>query len=167
VGVVFMVLPMATYDSRTPFPGLNALPPVLGAMLVIWSTSKGSSLLKTLLSWKPVVFVGLISYSLYLWHWPVMVYSHYWITETYSPWVVRVWVVLVSYALAIASWRYVETPFRTKKNDGEKRRSVVTPALAASCAIVVIGGLISQYRGLPQRFPAEIAASDRGVGSFD
>ena len=60
--------------KASPFPGLSALPPVIGAALLIWHTMHGgSSAVSRLLSLAPAVFVGKISYSLYLWHWPVLV----------------------------------------------------------------------------------------------
>ena len=55
------------------FPGLSALTPCVGSALIIGAGESGSSLIGKILSWRPIVFIGLISYSLYLWHWPVIV----------------------------------------------------------------------------------------------
>src|SRR5262249_35408336 len=74
-GLAMIVVPAFAYTPRTPFPGLAALPPCLGTALLIWSNGRGEggapTLVGRVLSWRPVVFVGLISYSLYLWHWPL------------------------------------------------------------------------------------------------
>jgi peptidoglycan/LPS O-acetylase OafA/YrhL len=146
LGLAMMVAPLFLYDSETPFPGLAAVPPCIGAMLVIWSTAARDSVLKKLLSLQPVVFVGLISYSLYLWHWPVKVFSHYWFTGIYSPVVMRLLVVAVSFGLAWISWRYVELPFRNKH-----RRVALRPLLAgavgASVLTLVLGAFIAWRDG--------------------
>ncbi len=64
------------YSQETLFPGASALLPCVGSALIIWAGEGGTSLVGSALSWRPVVFIGLISYSLYLWHWPVIVLRH-------------------------------------------------------------------------------------------
>jgi peptidoglycan/LPS O-acetylase OafA/YrhL len=61
-------------DGSLPFPGLNALPIAVGSALLIYGTSQ-SQWVRPLLSCRPIVFVGKISYSLYLWHWPLIVFT--------------------------------------------------------------------------------------------
>jgi len=116
VGVVLILLPCFVYDHDTPFPGLAALPPVLGAVLLIWSGSFSSPLpaISKLLASRAMVFVGLISYSLYLWHWPIFSFARY---ISIKPMPFHYWVVLiaVSFVLAVASWRFVEIPFRNRR----------------------------------------------------
>ena len=66
------------------------------------------------MAWRPIVFLGLISYSLYLWHWPLFAFAKYWsIGEV--PFAARAMLVLCSAAVATISWRYVETPVPTKR----------------------------------------------------
>jgi peptidoglycan/LPS O-acetylase OafA/YrhL len=60
-------------SAESPFPGWNALPAVLGAALIV-NPASSSSLVAGLLSVRPLHFVGTISYSLYLWHWPLIVF---------------------------------------------------------------------------------------------
>lgn len=157
VGLVMMLAPVAIYDADTPFPGLLAVPPCLGALLVIWATGgeRRPSRLGRVLSVKPLVGVGLISYSLYLWHWPVKVFSHYWFTGLHSPVAMRVGVVLVSFGLAWLSWRYVEKPFRTRRVRVPLRR-LVQGAVAASVVTMGVGAVIAGGDGLPARFPPQI-----------
>ena len=159
IGMALMVIPFFFYHGEMPFPGLAAVPPCLGAMLVIWATDGGPSLLKRVLSLKPVVFVGLISYSLYLWHWPVKVFSHYWFTGIYSPPVMRMLVVVVSFGLAWLSWKYVETPFRSKRGP-VRIRPLMTGAVAATMITLVAGMFISRRGGLPDRFTPAIVRYD-------
>ncbi|HTO03652.1 MAG TPA: acyltransferase, partial [Opitutus sp.] len=158
-GIALMVAPMFLYDRETPFPGLAALPPCIGAMLVIWSTGSGDSVLKKLLSLQPVVFIGLISYSLYLWHWPVKVFTHYWFTGIYSPLIMRLLVVVVSFGLAWVSWRYVELPFRNKHRR-VALRPLLVGAVGASALTLVLGAFIDARKGLPERFPPAVAQYD-------
>ena len=75
LGTLFIAMSVVLYDANTPFPGSNAVLPCLGAALVIHAGHSGTTAVGRLLGTKPVVFVGLISYSLYLWHWPLLVFA--------------------------------------------------------------------------------------------
>ncbi len=114
LGMALILIPCFVYDHETRFPGLTALPPVLGTALVIWSGTLSTQfpLLSRVLAWRPVVFIGLISYSLYLWHWPMLSFSRYQSIKT-LPGLDRLILVLVSVVVATISWRFVETPFRS------------------------------------------------------
>ena len=158
-GMALMIAPMFLYDHETPFPGLAAIPPCLGAVLVIWATGSEAGVLKRVLSWRPSVFIGLISYSLYLWHWPVKVFTHYWFTGLYGPLALRLAVVPVSFALAWLSWRYVETPFRTKRSQFLSTR-IFAGAAAAGVATLLAGAVIAGRDGMPARFPEEVERYD-------
>lgn len=153
-GMALIVGPVFLYRHDTPFPGLAAVPPCLGAALVIWSTAAGTGRLRRLLALRPVVFVGLLSYSLYLWHWPVIVYSDYWRLQP-APLPARLAMVAGSFVLAWLSWRYVETPFRKPATGGSRRR-VIVGALAATGAAGLIGAVISNRGGLPGRFSPDV-----------
>ncbi len=154
-GVVLMVAPMALYDADTPFPGLAAVPPCVGAVLVIWATAGEAGLLKRMLTLRPVVAIGLMSYSLYLWHWPVKVFSHYWFTGLHSPLAMRVAVVGASFGLGWLSWRFIEGPFRRKRSEGATRW-VFAGAGAAVALTFVAGAVVVARNGVPERFPAEV-----------
>lgn len=91
------------------FPGVGALPSVLGACLVIAALHGGGT--NRLLSSRPLVAVGLVSYSLYLWHWPLLAfYRATTIGEGETS--VRLLLCALAVLLAIGSYRYIETPFR-------------------------------------------------------
>ena len=77
LGLGLIVGPALFYGKETAFPGMAAMAPVLGAVLLIGGGSAGGSLVRAMLEWRPVVFVGVISYSLYLVHWPMMAFANY------------------------------------------------------------------------------------------
>jgi len=101
------------YSPDTRFPGAAALLPCVGTAFLIQSNRDSLTSVGTFLATRPVVFVGLISYSLYLWHWPVLVFAEYWTIER-LPLVHRVLLLLGSIGLAALSWKFVETPFRQR-----------------------------------------------------
>ncbi|HEY2110890.1 MAG TPA: acyltransferase family protein [Dongiaceae bacterium] len=158
-GLALILGPAAAYNAATVFPGANALAPCLGAALIIAAGRAGDSWVARLLSWRPLVFIGRISYSLYLWHWPVIVFMIMsgLTPSTHQPSWLKFLAVVSSVILATLSWRYVETPFRTGPRR-PSRRKLFTLAGAAAAALALLGltGTLSQ--GLPGRFPAHSAA---------
>ena len=75
-GLAMIAFSVVFYSERTLFPGLSALVPCVGSALIIGAGETGPSVVSRFLSWRPMVFIGLISYSLYLWHWPIVVLQH-------------------------------------------------------------------------------------------
>ena len=124
-----ILVPVVAYDAATPFPGLAALPPVLGTAALIWLHGGRDSAVKAALRWRPVVFVGLVSYSVYLWHWPIVVFDRIVLGE---PTPARsLACVAVSLALGAASWRWIERPFRDPSGPLRGRRAAFAAAGAA------------------------------------
>lgn len=123
VGLAGILIPVFCYSKQTLFPGLAALPPVLGAALFIFANNRRSeadpeTCSARSLRFKPVVFIGLISYSLYLWHWPIMALSNYWFLQPEAGLGRYGWplaMIAVSVVLACLSYKFIETPFREKK----------------------------------------------------
>jgi len=80
LGLALVVYCIGFYSEKTLFPGQNAILPVLGAAMIIHGNgndNKGNGVIGKLLSIRPLVAVGLISYSLYLWHWPIVAFTRY------------------------------------------------------------------------------------------
>lgn len=154
IGLLAILLPYFLYDDTMTFPGLSALPPVLGTALVIAGGQGRGSLpfASRLLRLRPLVFVGLASYSLYLWHWPVLAFARYsLLTPPHLG--ERLVFVATGMALGVASWRFVERPFR--------RRSVLAsrPRLMTATAFVFLtmlggGPAIRQGEGFKERLPS-------------
>ena len=153
-GIAAIAWPSFFYDGATPFPGPAALAPCLGAALIIYSNLGQPTRLGRMLSHRSAVFVGLLSYSLYLWHWPVLAFCHYWF-GAYPPLGPRLFAILLSLLLGWVSWRFVETPMRKARPWSEGRFAFVS-AGAATAAILGTGLLIMNARGFPDRFDDEV-----------
>ncbi|EAW42155.1 Acyltransferase 3 [marine gamma proteobacterium HTCC2080] len=109
-GLLAVIVPVLMFSELTATPGPLLLVPTLGACLLIWLTP-ATSYVRRLLSLKWLVGLGLISYSLYLWHQPVLVFGRIIIGEALGfEW--RIAMLLGTFPLAILSWRYIERPFR-------------------------------------------------------
>nr|WP_150290806.1 acyltransferase family protein [Sphingobium estronivorans] len=150
------------FSNATVFPGVNALFPVLGAMLILHAGLTGS-LVNRLLGQAVPVAIGRISYSLYLWHWPIIVF---WTYRTDGDWRLReqLLVMLLSLLVAWISWRFVEEPFRRSRSFTTGR------AFAFAGALVMTGGgagaLLYFSDGLPSRVAPSVAALDAASRSM-
>ncbi|MDO7897041.1 acyltransferase family protein [Pseudomonas citrulli] len=141
-----------TLSPESPFPGLNALMPCLGAALLILAGAQTQS---RLLDNRPMVFIGLISYSLYLWHWPLIAYLHYLGIAMTLP--VGISLLAVSVALSWWSWRYVEVPFRRSGAQLPFSRVLGLRFIMPAAALAVVATLSLQWNGFPQRFVPQVA----------
>ena len=151
-GVAMIAWSVVSFSVATEFPGLNALWPCVGAALIIHSSD--GTLVGRLLSLRPVVFIGLISYSLYLWHWSLLVLADQ-ATETGLSSRGVLAVIAASFVLAVASWRFVEQPFRGRHSSLTRPRLFGFAAAAMAVAIVA-GALGALSEGWPQRFDPDV-----------
>ncbi|MFN3857423.1 MAG: acyltransferase family protein [Caulobacter sp.] len=149
VGILGIIVVSLVYDTRTPFPSWTAALPVLATALVIWAGQGGSTFVGRLLSWRPIVFVGLISYSLYLWHWPAIVLLRAARSELPSAWE-NLAAVGVGAVAAWLSYRFLETPVRRRLDLFPNRRLLAGAAVGV--AVIAAGaGAIAATGGAPQR----------------
>jgi peptidoglycan/LPS O-acetylase OafA/YrhL len=156
VGLAMVLGPCLVYQSSTPFPGLAALVPCVGAGLIIAAGRDGPNLVGRLLSLPPAVFIGRISYSLYLWHWPIIVFSGMGMTliKGLTQHQTQLFLLALSIAAATLSWRFVEGPFRPRRA-GVPPRAVFRVAATAIAGVAIFGGALWLSHGLPGRFPAD------------
>jgi peptidoglycan/LPS O-acetylase OafA/YrhL len=155
LGLAMIGFAIIAYTVETPFPGAAAVIPCVGAALIIAAGRSGTSLVARGLSMRPVVFVGLISYSLYLWHWPVIYFlrADAEVLTNRS----RLSIFLCSVALATLSWQFIEKPFRrgfvTTRN-----RQVVACGLMGLGTVAAVALFLVTEHGLPARFSPEARA---------
>lgn len=159
-GLALIVAPALLYDTQTPFPGVAAVPPVVGTVLLLGASA--SVINRRFLSLPVMRFFGLISYSLYLWHWPLISVTRLVLVHEPSL-VLRACLLLVSIALAWASYRWIEQPFR--RTGLPASRSLRRYAAAMGVFALALGSAIALH-GYPQRwsrsFVAATAASAEG-----
>ncbi|MEX5540385.1 acyltransferase family protein [Pseudomonas poae] len=137
------------FDSNTAFPGATALLPVLGVVGLIWANGQQYTWVGRLLSSRLMVGVGLISYSWYLWHWPVFVYANYAAVDGLSATELG-GLMLLSLVLGYLSWRFVETPFREKRLLAT-RKAILVAAAVGILSIGLTGVALRKADGVPSR----------------
>lgn len=144
IGFLLVMLPYAFLTPATAFPGATALPSVIGTALLIRYGHTG--LVSQLLAWKPLVSTGKISYSLYLWHWPVTVFWKYVIFDQVC-WYDYSGMFLLSVLLGYLSWKYVEMPVRSSQAWTMGRSFTYTAVGIA--LLVTLGTASTFYKGWP------------------
>jgi peptidoglycan/LPS O-acetylase OafA/YrhL len=161
-GLAAILVAVKSYNQDTPFPGPAALLPVAGAAAILLAGRSGDSVVGRLLSLRPLVFLGAISFSLYLWHWPVIVFSQtvLYLEQTAA---VRCAIVAVSVALAVVSWRFVETPFRRGGITSWPARLVLRRAALLMALFLASSSIAVAARGFPDRFDAP----QQAIGAYE
>src|SRR4029077_5840297 len=127
------------------FPGLNAIPPCLGAALIIWPRGN-ETIVSQLLFTAPLRFIGLISYSLYLWPWPVLVFYRHHASGVAPTLPVAIALAAASISLAYLSWRYIEQPARRR---AVRPYMTVSFGIAAASTAAVAGLSVAVLHGFP------------------
>ena len=147
VGLAAIIFSIFIYDEEIPFPSLYTIVPVFGVVLLVLYADKNTFAAK-ILSTKVFVGTGLISYSLYLWHQPILAFARIYQREplsdtgTYAT-------VLLTFLLAIFTWKFVESPFRNKARFSSARIFGLS-----SCMIIIfisIGLYLDRSNGAPSR----------------
>jgi len=119
IGVILIFFAIFTFNNTTPFPGLYSLVPTIGASLIIlFSTTK--TFTGKFLANKYLIGVGLLSYSLYLWHQPIFSFARHQSLNEPSKFVF-ILLILVSFIFSYGSWRFVEGPFRVQNKITKKQ----------------------------------------------
>ena len=159
IGILLLVVSFCWINEETVFPGFVALLPTLGASLIILSCFNQEQrakphLLYRLLSTAIFRHVGLISFSLYLVHWPLLAITRY-ITQEYVLTTIQLLcVVPLMFVLAHASWRYIEMPFRATKTGFSKTISYYY--LVPTISVMMLTFFVIGNDGVPDRFGLKI-----------
>lgn len=154
LGFCGLSLILASYfllNGEQVFPGYRAIFPVLGAVLLIYSNSGTLNFTGHILSWKIFQAIGLISYSLYLWHWPAIVFAKAYRYPHELSLADGSLILFGSLLMAIISWRYVEQPFRHERF---KRMPIRVIIVGTGMLIFFFGTslIIRKTDGYPARF---------------
>lgn len=157
LGLILVTFSIFTYNKSTPLPGINLLIPTIGATLII-IFSKEKTLVNKLLKNKLLVFCGLLSYSLYLWHQPVFSYIRaYSINKPTS--VEFLIAIFFVFLLSYFTWKYIESPFRRKSFINKKNTFIFS--IIGSSIFIATGFILNKNYGLPNRvFDTNIKIED-------
>lgn len=129
IGLVLIISSSILFNNETPFPSIYATAPVLGAVLIIMFCSPGTVTHK-ILTFKPLVGVGLVSYSAYLWHQPIFAFIKHQTQSSPHWWVLSI-ACLLTMSFAYLSWKYVEQPFRNREIITKKKLLVSMSGLGS------------------------------------
>jgi len=151
LGILAMAFAALTFNTELAYPGYFTLVPCLGAAAVI-AAGEGS-VSGTVLSLRPNVALGKMSYSLYLWHWPIIVLGGFYLgREDLLP-SQRFLLILTALAIAFLSWRFIELPARRRR--GPPRHHVAWGATGAA-AVAALSFLVVANAGFAWRLPTEL-----------
>jgi peptidoglycan/LPS O-acetylase OafA/YrhL len=155
-GFLLILAAAATLGANSHWPAWNALFPCLGTFLLI-AAGPDASCNRTILSYRPLVCVGLISYSLYLWHWPLLAIGR---TYTISdlPGLAVALLMLVAFLLSAFTWKYVEQPFRRRR--GTSTAAALIRYAAGLSVLLAVGLVEHELRALPDRAPVSAAIAE-------
>ncbi|TAN84107.1 MAG: acyltransferase, partial [Gallionella sp.] len=164
IGLCLILAAIMVIEKEDPFPGTLALLPTLGAACLIYA-GEGVWLNRQVLSHRLLVWIGLISYPLYLWHWPLLSFAR--IMESGTPSVgARIWLVAASIALAWLTYRFLERPVRSRPRSGNIVLALCLAMLllgAAGLAVKKLDGFKSRQFSMLNGDPATLAlGADRG-----
>jgi peptidoglycan/LPS O-acetylase OafA/YrhL len=147
LGLVSLVVVFFIYTEKTPFPGLMALPVTLATALVIYARTEHGPV-GWLLTNPVSNFFGNISYSLYLWHWPVLIFYKIYLFDEFIEYekFEKISVLLVSIILATLTYLYVEKPFKNARIGNKNTQPIVLSlALSLGLALAVFGSSYFQH----------------------
>ena len=161
LGLILIVFSALGVAKTTFYPGIWGGLPVLGALLLISAGKEGW--VNRVLSGKYLVFIGLISYPLYLWHWPILSFAHILNGETPAR-VVRAALVILAVILSILTYWWVELPFRYGRASIRK----VSVLVVFMCLVGIMGVVIHNEDGLKfRRFAVDSDVLGQAVNDWD
>lgn len=157
-GLAMIFTSIFLLDKATSFPGFWALLPVIGTSFLIIAGPNDGLIYKILQS-SPFVYIGKLSYSLYLWHWPIVVYYGYWIMRPFTL-IDTIVMFSLTFILSILSYKLLEQPFRKRAKNSSIRKPLAF-TVVISALLVITGAYISAENGIPSRFESNFSSNEK------
>lgn len=153
LGAAMIAASVMFFNTATPFPGYSALLPCVGAALIIYAGE--GSILGRVLSFRPLVFIGLLSYALYLWHWVFFSFRNYYKNIAGDAFFMdNLFIIAVTFLFAIVSYYFVEHPIRRKKFPVPPKLFRISAAVML--LFTIIGTVVYKTDGMPFRMPDSV-----------
>ncbi len=161
LGLALIFTSVITLNEATPHPGVARLIPIIGVCLVLYFAN-GIDIVSRILSVKPLRVLGLLSYSLYLWHYPIFAFARVNIADlTLTD---KFILIIISFALSVISYLAIERPFRNK--DLISVKMFAACSLSMVCIISSASAISILNGGFPQRFPPILSNQNLGAGNW-
>ena len=167
VGISLIVLPILIFNEFTPHPSLFTAIPVIGTLMILSINHKDLLFPVKFLINRKIIFVGMISYSLYLWHYPAIVFSRIFSINELDN-LEKIIIILVIFYLSFISWKFVEIPFRNKKIVNDVNFLFIFSLVLSF--ILLFCYLITSTNGVPKRFTSQelsLINYEPARGAFD
>jgi len=165
VAVGGIIASIVFFDGGIRFPGFAAALPALSTAVLLDANRGEKSVPSRLLSAGPIVALGLVSYSLYLWHWPLLAFAHYGGRQL-NGWQIAALLAATGVCAAL-SWRFVERPVR-KRKEGGLRYSTVISLCGAAVGVLALFTAVDQFTaGFRSRFAPKTLAVLDAANNFD
>jgi peptidoglycan/LPS O-acetylase OafA/YrhL len=148
LGLLIITINAFSETANLHFPGFNAIYTCLATAMIIYAGGY-SNRVSDAISIGPLTGLGKISYSLYLWHWPIFVFIRY-VTGGITP-LQSFLAILLSLTLSILTWQFIENPFRLKWKFSFKK-TLIAMYIIPACIFVVMNIVVEKQKGMPERF---------------
>ncbi|MBD8679672.1 acyltransferase family protein [Sphingomonas sp. CFBP 13720] len=151
-GAMLVAGSILAYNSKMPFPAASALVPCVGTAFILAAGNGAQTFVSRVLAIRPLVAIGLVSYSLYLWHWLVIVTfkQHALVSELDN--ISRIAIVVFAFTMAYISWRFIERPWRDPSVSG---RTIFAETTTVGVLALITGLVLGAANGLPARFNSD------------
>jgi peptidoglycan/LPS O-acetylase OafA/YrhL len=153
IGVGLILFSIFAYGPKTAFPGFTAMPPVIGTALILWGCESGRTFVGSALSVKPLRLIGLWSYSIYMIHWPLILFSRQ--IWPHAGMILNAASISLSIIFGALSYRFVETPFREPGSVFYIGR-LYWSAVASFAMLASAGLFVYESGGFSERLPASV-----------
>lgn len=150
IGLAFIIFSVILFEEKMAHPGFITLFPVIGTMLIIIFSNENILFYKVLGN-RFLVFNGLISYSLYMWHQPIISFLSY--TGEINSFLNKIYIIFFLIVISFLSWKYIEVPARNKKIISNKIYYLISSFSLITLIIISCTGILS--KGLLSKYPVK------------